>query len=206
MDQFLDTIELSISDEEHWDQDMKFFTTVTVSGEIRRVSAAVIATFPDSVALSPFIRDRPKSTILDGDAVIGDVVYTDTHAFLLLRKDVRFNLAQVVLADSVVVLISARSGIDHLSALSERFPTNIQQKQLAIGGVAADQLTQSMIQNKSCLVLVNEHTSISVELDGLVALAQELTHVLGLPNPDVESLTKEFKRQVPINKKFPLYT
>lgn len=206
MDHFLDSIEPSISDEENWDQNMQFFPTVTVSGEIRKVTTAVIATFPESIALSPLIQDRPKSTILNGDAVIGDVVYTDAHAFLLLREDARFNLAQVVDADSVVVISSARSGNDHVSALSERFSTHIPKTQLAIEGVAADQLTQSMIQSKSCMVLVNEHTSIRVELDGLFALAQGLAHVLGLPQPDVESVTKEFKRQVPINKKVPLYT
>ena len=193
-------------DEPDWDV-VPIVSSVHTPRGLLTVGTLVIATKPTSLAVSHLNQTIGNPLMSGENEVLGYTFTRGDVEFVILEKDVRFDPRQVVDFRYLVLLHSQPGTHGVISSLSTKQSTS-KGPAHPIHGMAADQFTRSVIRGtESCTVLVNEYSTLHVELEGLLQLWSVVSAEIGIEDPTAEESIKEaFRRQVPINKRVPMYT
>ena len=203
-DEFEDTLS---SDDEICD-----FESLQYSVECgkRKVSTLVVAYGISAIAIS-HLSNSSASIIKEvkSGKTVGGAFVSENIGFIVLQDDCRLDVSQIFDFEKAIALDSRQSRLNQLVDIRTSdwiLSGTGHQLQSGINGVGADVLTQCMISNIPCLVVVNEHASIRVELDGIYNLWSFVRDTLSMKNFNEEIIKQEFRKSVPVNRKVPLYT
>ena len=221
MDGFLDSCEPEFSDFEDNNNPDLAYPVLRAEGSPLHAKTVIISAGPETLSVSHLIGPDTVTSMIYLDSrsekAVGRIhLLADQTVLITLGAPQLFSLHDLVdKYDKLIVLTSMNStsqngvyvvGIDN----TVKVDSNLSQLPCGLTGMAAHFLTESMIdgQNK-CTVIVNVHTSIRVELDGLIDMWQAISRS-GLVNdsqPQSEqTIISEFKKKYPVNRKFPLYS
>ena len=209
LDNFLDSVDVFSSDDEIVEQP-DFHVKVSISTDRLFAETTVVAARPSSITFSYlFDSDEGIPIICNATkAVIGRVVLFRGIAFVSVnRQQTRFNVSDIVETSRIIVLHSQQSRSNSIIMFTSSSLSPGNRPIPTFGGLAADQYTQCLIRGLECTVIINEHTSIQADLDGIMSQWHALSKLVPeIADYSEDRVKQEFKRVFPINKKVPLYT
>jgi hypothetical protein len=215
MNAFLDSIEPDFSDyEEEGEISVEFPKLKVIGIDGRSVRVVIVASGPESVAISHVITSETMSFPIHDTKTcsrVGDVYMIGEDALVILLKPLLFDPSDMF--DSfhkLIVLTSINDKTDGLHVISNDHSISIKSTTTpshGISGMPAHLLTDSIVSGRSnCTVLVNVHTSMRVEVDGIVGLWNALCTEFINNDTTQLRIVNEYKKKYPVNRKFPLYS
>jgi hypothetical protein len=201
----------TFSDDEDMEHHGLSVSSLKVSSRCPSVYSVVVAAKPSSVAISHLVdRDNSEPIYRDG-AAIGSMAVRGEVCFLLLEKELLFDIHDLCEAYQEVIVLDSRQGpADAVGVLStmQDDPRAIGSKMVRSGvtGMAAFLATSARIKGLKGVIFLNEHRPIRVTLGSLFVLSENVCKALDLAAPKADVLSGEFKKTVPINSRVPLYT
>jgi hypothetical protein len=219
MDAFLDSIEPDFSDDEEEGEVVAEISILDLSGKSKpSVKTVIVASGAESVSVSHLVSvNTPTLPIYykKTSTKVGDLYIVGQEGLLILSKPILFDPKDLFESyDQLVVLASVQDKEDgiHIISSDPKITTAIKSTtdlSQGISGMPAHLLTDSMASgNTNCTIIVNVHTSIRVEVDGIVGLWEILLEHFLQNNQDTTSkkILADFKKKYPVNRKFPLYS
>ena len=208
MTAYLNSIQPDLSDSDSDQLDESRFLKIRMTGVMRKVSQLVFCTKPESAVISALLDQHSVGTEIIPD--IGSISYIGNSAFVLLESTkYRFAISDLVESyEHLIVLTSKHGRSDICSVMSTNPKFNCAKRGLSLEGLPAFLVTDALKDGKQATALINVHSSIRVEFDGLWALWESLIKISSsdLPELDMSKTADRFRRDSPLNTKIPLYS
>jgi hypothetical protein len=212
MDHFLDSVEPDFSDSEYDLRPQNRLVKLDSTSPKRSVSRVIVASHPDSIVLDEILvqTGAPSSPITSASGPVGTLYYVGNDAVISFNNSVtRFALCDLIDDYThLVVLASQMYRTNMCAILSTDAKLTTAPRDLAIDSMAAFLLTEAIKSGKQASAVVNLHTSIRAEFDGLWNLWETISHTIlqGWPRIDPRVVANRFRKECPLNKKIPLYS
>lgn len=210
LESYLDCIEAPFSDEELLDASFNPATCLTPSNHTKvKVRAVVISFKPSCCAVSHLLQNSTQSCRLN----LGTLFVFGEVGFITLDKVARIDPASFFSDYALIIILHSCQGpagdIRCISSAMVEGCDQLKPVESVLDGAVAEILTNAIVNRDApCIVLVNEHQSIRCELEGILYLWNALDRILRLSDSDEipDSINRDFRKAVPLNRKVPLYT
>ena len=211
IESYIDSLIPSISDDEEELSMSPSIPTASIFEPFGPVDILVVACKPSSCAFAHLAPADVRS-ITANERPIGHAFTVNNNGFIVLEKDTKVDLSKIFDSFNQAIVLTSRQGpcdgLMFMSSSPRSVPDGTSALNSAVTGIAALIFTDCASQGIECSVVVNEHRSIRVELDGVMGLAHVLGKLIDIPvDPRaITEISTNFRKLVPINARVPLYT
>ena len=213
MDSFLDSMEPEFSCSEFDGPAKNRYVTIQSSAPTKEVNRLVVACRPESILLEEmceFVHATSHPVTCTDGSLVGSMFYFGEDAILILDDpSLRFSIADIVHDfQRIIVLSSQMYRVNSCVVLSTDANQTTAPRDIVVESIQAFLLTEAIKINKQASAIINLHTSIRVEFDGLWRLWETLSSSVlgGFPKVNPADVANRFRRACPLNKKVPLYS
>jgi hypothetical protein len=212
MDTFLDSVQPDFSDSECESVPQNTYVKLQSLAPSRSVRHLFLSVKPESFLFDCIISQLPVEVfrITQENVTCGSIAYVGDDAFVILDCPlIRFAVTDIVEScEHLVCLGSQIYRKDMCATLSTVPELNSSPRDIVVGGLHAFLLTEAIKMGTKASVIMNFHSSIRVEFDGLWALWERMHEYFlqDLLKLEPSRLAETFRKVCPINKKVPLYS